>query len=667
MTRLKTQTFSAVETMQQIHDTAYPMLPAELGETELATVFTPSPAEIRFVADQYRQAPTRALILVQLKLYQRLGYCPPVSGVPTAIVHHVCSVLRIRPLLRSVLARYDRSGSKSRHQKLLRDFIGIRTTDAQTHAWLADVAAHAARIKTELPDIINVLIEELIRHRYELPPLAALTRIAAHARSQVNETIYRTIVEALGPDLIVRIDALFDNRGGRTGWDQVKREPKRPAPREIAGFLKHIEALRVLADGMPVAPEILTAPKCTQLVTEARALDVQEMRSLKPTKRYALAVLFILAQLQKALDDVAEIFIKTVRNLEHTAELRLQQYQLAHADQLEALVGQFRDVLGVLQDDTLPAEARVAKMRAALGGDPDGVLTRCNEHIAYAGNHTFPFMLRPYRNLRALLFQCLDLLSLRASSQDDALLRALDWMRSYRTSHREYLMLSDRDAANLPLGWIPDKWEKPIFPNGKSGRLMHRKYFELCVFSQIMRELKSGDIYVENSDQYDDPRVHQVSWEEFRAELPRYSELVNFPVDGKAFVQALKEELGIHTQTELANGDKREGFEIRVHDAQADSEKEFAVMSGGQKVWINECLTRGIALYRAQGAGTAFQTLFTDEADGPLDPERKREFMKMKREVLRQGGYEREFFISQTPDLVDEADAVIDVVALATQ
>jgi exonuclease SbcC len=39
--------------------------------------------------------------------------------------------------------------------------------------------------------------------------------------------------------------------------------------------------------------------------------------------------------------------------------------------------------------------------------------------------------------------------------------------------------------------------------------------------------------------------------------------------------------------------------------------------------------------------------------------------MRMKREVLRQGGYEREFFISQTPDLVAEADAVIDVAALA--
>ncbi|KAI3602923.1 Exonuclease SbcC (plasmid) [Cupriavidus necator H850] len=125
--------------------------------------------------------------------------------------------------------------------------------------------------------------------------------------------------------------------------------------------------------------------------------------------------------------------------------------------------------------------------------------------------------------------------------------------------------------------------------------------------------------------------------------------------------------IAIQTQTTLTSGELREGFSIAVLDADNDSVKEFGVISGGQKVWINECLTRGIALYRAQHVQQAFQTLFTDEADGPLDPERKRAFMKMKREVLRVGGYEREYFISQTPDLVDEADAVIDVVALALQ
>ncbi|MFL9911892.1 coiled-coil domain-containing protein [Paraburkholderia sp. RL17-337-BIB-A] len=121
----------------------------------------------------------------------------------------------------------------------------------------------------------------------------------------------------------------------------------------------------------------------------------------------------------------------------------------------------------------------------------------------------------------------------------------------------------------------------------------------------------------------------------------------------------------IRTQRALATGEMREGFEILVHDAEADSTKSVTVMSGGQKVWINECLTRGIALYLAQNSGQPYQTLFSDESDGPLDPQRKLQFMRMKREVLRQGGYEREFFISQTPDLVNEADAVIDVEALA--
>ena len=71
-----------------------------------------------------------------------------------------------------------------------------------------------------------------------------------------------------------------------------------------------------------------------------------------------------------------------------------------------------------------------------------------------------------------------------------------------------------------------------------------------------------------------------------------------------------------------------------------------------------------MALYLAQHAGRRYDTLFSDEADGALDPERKRMFMAMKREVLRVGGYQRGFFVSQTPELTAMADAVIDLDAM---
>lgn len=123
--------------------------------------------------------------------------------------------------------------------------------------------------------------------------------------------------------------------------------------------------------------------------------------------------------------------------------------------------------------------------------------------------------------------------------------------------------------------------------------------------------------------------------------------------------------LEVCTQTATAKGELREDFDIIVHDGQRGEAKSLKLVSGGERVWINECLTRAIALYLAGNTGRRFGALFSDEADGPLDPEHKRMFMEMKREVLRLGGYEREFYVSQTPELTALADVVIDLDAMA--
>jgi exonuclease SbcC len=119
--------------------------------------------------------------------------------------------------------------------------------------------------------------------------------------------------------------------------------------------------------------------------------------------------------------------------------------------------------------------------------------------------------------------------------------------------------------------------------------------------------------------------------------------------------------VSLKTLVETAKGEAREGFDIVVHDAESGETKSVTQMSAGERVWINESLTRAIALHLTQNSGRHYETLFSDEADGPLDPERKRMFMAMKREVLRIGGYRQEYFVSQTPELAAMADGVIDL------
>jgi exonuclease SbcC len=125
--------------------------------------------------------------------------------------------------------------------------------------------------------------------------------------------------------------------------------------------------------------------------------------------------------------------------------------------------------------------------------------------------------------------------------------------------------------------------------------------------------------------------------------------------------------VSIHTLLETGKGEQKEGFDIVVHDGATGDSKSVGLMSGGERTFVEACLTRAIALYLAMHTGRRYSTLFSDEADGALDPERKRMFMAMKREVLRLGGYEREFFVSQTPELTALADAVIDLDALKAE
>jgi exonuclease SbcC len=76
---------------------------------------------------------------------------------------------------------------------------------------------------------------------------------------------------------------------------------------------------------------------------------------------------------------------------------------------------------------------------------------------------------------------------------------------------------------------------------------------------------------------------------------------------------------------------------------------------------IEESITRAISLYNAQKSGRKYHALFTDEKDGALDFQKKKEFIAMKKKVLEIGGYDTEFFISQSPEVQETADVTIAV------
>ena len=115
----------------------------------------------------------------------------------------------------------------------------------------------------------------------------------------------------------------------------------------------------------------------------------------------------------------------------------------------------------------------------------------------------------------------------------------------------------------------------------------------------------------------------------------------------------------LETQTAKVDGGMKESFDIVVFDADTGDERSITEMSGGQTNWLEDAITRGICLFNIHRSDRVFGSIFSDERDGMLDMDRKREFMAVKRRSLEVGTHTREFFISQSSDLLDMADARI--------
>jgi exonuclease SbcC len=120
----------------------------------------------------------------------------------------------------------------------------------------------------------------------------------------------------------------------------------------------------------------------------------------------------------------------------------------------------------------------------------------------------------------------------------------------------------------------------------------------------------------------------------------------------------------VRIDTQLATADAKslkEGFDITVLDASTNEERPLRRLSGGQKTWVEDAVTKALCIFNSRKHGRSFSTIFTDEKDGALDTIKKREYFDMKRNVLRLGGYEKEFCITHTPELLARADAIITI------
>ncbi|NDY73023.1 hypothetical protein [Desulfobacter hydrogenophilus] len=174
----------------------------------------------------------------------------------------------------------------------------------------------------DLADIINIAIEELVRHKHEFPAFSALRRFAYEGRANVNEKLYRQITRKLTKKDKKNLDRLFvvEEDQQISPWQAVKSEPKNLTRQNLKERIEYNTWIDQYVTGLN-ALNLIPDVKIKKFSSEAKSMKAAEMEDLKLYKKYALAITLITVQKAVSLDDLGEMFIKQVTNLRQSRRL----------------------------------------------------------------------------------------------------------------------------------------------------------------------------------------------------------------------------------------------------------------------------------------------------------------------------------------------------------
>ncbi|WP_449415980.1 Tn3 family transposase [Phormidium nigroviride] len=538
--------------MTLIDRTAYPRFKQYPSAKELAELYTPTPEELKFVKSRVRSHEGLLCFLVMLKSFQRLGYFTPLENIPFAIIKHLRTTLKLQEWVKAISSERQQRN----YQQAIRKYLGVKPYDQVAQKLVAITVKAAAEVKDHPADLINIAIEELVKERYELPTFKALDRLVSHVRSITNHRLFQRVSQGLSMEEKVYLDQLLlgDTTESIATLNLLKSPPKSAKLTHIKQLQSKFNQLMTLGDAKRLLSSLVPA-KVKYLATHARALDISEFQDIKRCKRRTLLLCLLYEAQVKTRDHLVSMFLKRLLKIQNNAKERLKELREKHLTQTSELLGMFAEVLTVSKDtqDNLTALGEQVLSILNENGGPAFLLLRYEEIAAYNTNNHLPLMWRFYSPNRKGLFSLVSCLDIHSTSADESVIDALKFILENEGKRGKYL------PFNINLGFINKNWRSLVIKEVEGTQVLVRQQLEICVFSYLANELKTGDACVVGSESYADFREQLLTLPECEPLVEEYCSQLGFPANPEAFVEYLRSCLALlATQVDVICADGKQ-------------------------------------------------------------------------------------------------------------
>lgn len=371
--------------------------------------------------------------------------------------------------------------------------------------------------------LATALLGMLRQQHIIIPSIDVIERVCIEALTQGTRKLYEVLIVPLSEYQRQKLDDLLSIREGTmTSWlSWLRQSPGTPNAKHI---MAHIERLRTIENlTLPEGLErSVHQSRLLKIAREGGQMTAQHLRDLESFRRYATLVAIVLDTRATLIDETIDMHYRMLGMLFNRAKRhhsdRFQQSGKAINDKLSLYSRIGRALVEAKRNGSDP----FAAIESILPWEIFAESVTETEKLAQPANFDFlPLIGDGFPQLRRYTPSLLESLQLKAAPVAEDILKGVNTIKG----------MNQRQARKVPedapTSFIRKRWETVV----RNEDELERRFYELCVLSELKNSLRSGDIWVQGSRQFKD-------FEEYLLPVPRFIDQHN------------RQELGLAVETD---------------------------------------------------------------------------------------------------------------------
>ncbi len=408
----------------------------------------------------------------------------------------------------------------SEHQEQLRIYLRLRRFGTEESELLRQYLFKEA-CRLEQTSALRAKAQQFLQeHSILVPADSTLTRLIVEQRDRARRDIFHRVLEAIAPEIRVRVDGLLATEGQASDFQRLKEPPGFPSPQALLRLMAKLDRIQAIGV-LNIDLSWLNNNFQKTLAKRAEQYTAYRLRELQDDHRYSLLVCFLWQAYRDTLDHIIEMFDKLMTRRERYAQFELDELLKRQRTSIRSSLTMLKSLGQILLDETI-ADQEIRS--AVFGRFPREILEKevreVDDWLNGKHNEIFPLVMRNFSYLRQFAPSLLNHLAIESeSSENGSLLRAIELLRQMNAEGKRKI------PDNVSLDFIPTR----IRPFVESDGQIDRKGFECAVLTVLRDEIKHGNFWVPHSKRFGQLDAFFISTDEWSAMRTAFFQRAGLP------------------------------------------------------------------------------------------------------------------------------------------